>query len=58
MSYQEKDNQVILTMSRDDWNFLLMCLGAATVTFGNPTLMLANRLNLGNPDWTPYEETK
>jgi ribosomal protein S27AE len=85
MSYSEKDGQVILTMSREDYNLLLMMLGtatAATMPDGvlksvplliYPTsedlalwnrgrrdslermLQFMNRLNSGNPNYTPYQ---
>lgn len=67
MSYSEKDNLVILTMSREDYEKVLMCLGSAVgaAIFGrspleaNTVFELTNRLNAGNPHYTPYQvETK
>jgi hypothetical protein len=70
MSYREENGQVVLTMSREDFNLLLMMLGtatAATVPDGvlksvpilvyprSRSLALLNRLNEGNPNYTPYE---
>lgn len=60
MSYSEKDGQVVLTMSREDYEFLLMCLGIASgwVTEGEVLkrcLEFVNRLNEGNPNFTPYK---
>ena len=63
MSYSEKDNQVILTMSREDYEVILMALGAFTapVLGGrlvgglNEMLSFMNRLNSGNPHYTPYQ---
>jgi hypothetical protein len=68
LSYSEKDNQVILTMSREDYNKLLMTFALATmqgVKFRTDfpralenTLELMNRLNEGNPHYTPYQVEK
>ncbi|MCU1338813.1 MAG: hypothetical protein JWO19_4394 [Bryobacterales bacterium] len=60
MSYREENNQVVLTMSRDDYETLLMALGAFTVYAYNPARILevCNRLNEGNPNYTPYEVEK
>ena len=63
MSYSEKDGQVVLTMSIEDWQRLLMLLGAcsAHASHGgksvfqlNDILALLNRLNEGNPHYKPY----
>jgi hypothetical protein len=61
MSYSEKDGQVILTMSREDYDWLLMALGMATGLAARdscdvtPWLDVVNRLNSGNPNYTPYQ---
>ena len=64
MSYREENGQVILTMSREDYERLLMLLGACTVhaAHGGKSMFtlddilgLLNRLNDGNPNYTPYE---
>lgn len=59
MSYREEDGQVVLTMSTDDYQLLLMMLGAATATghvlSTKRALALVNRLNEGNPHFTPYQ---
>jgi len=61
MSYREQDGQVILTMSLDDYQWLLFALGAATAArYSHPDwkermLGLMNRLNEGNPNYTPYQ---
>jgi len=63
MTYTEKGDEVILVMSRTDYNILLMMLGCATaVPRGQgdyPTfcmfLDLVNRMNAGNPRFTPYD---
>ena len=65
MSYSERDGQVILTMSRADYDFLVLGWGmvVAKSFFGGyppAPLEFFNRLNSGNPNYTPYqvEETK
>jgi hypothetical protein len=62
MSYSESNGQVILTMSREDYQTLLMALGAAHSLhlMGDTETMLAfvDRLNSGNPDYTPYQVEK
>ena len=63
MSYQERDGQVVLTMSREDYELLLMALGTATGAalqgkgmLGLKVIVpLLNRLNEGNPNYTPYQ---
>jgi len=61
VSYSEKDGQVTLTMSREDFSNLLMILGIAAGSLGPESPMLArvfnlvNRLNQGNPNYTPYQ---
>lgn len=56
MSYGEKDGQVVLTMSRADYETLLICLGAAAglAVALQPHLELMDRLNEGNPNYRPY----
>lgn len=71
MSYSEVDGQVILTMSREDYDKLLIELGRAMslhATQGGTELAALtwisrmereldwmNRLNSGNPNYTPYQ---
>ena len=61
MSYSEQDGQVILTMSREDYDIVLMALGAFTALTWNKgkddgrMFVLLNRLNSGNPNYTPYQ---
>jgi hypothetical protein len=59
MSYREENGQVILTMSQDDYGALLLALGFALgIPYGrtrNDMLRLFNRLNSGNPHYTPYQ---
>lgn len=53
---------IVLRMTRDDFNALLIAVGRATggALIANDragvtsTLSLANRLNEGNPNWEPY----
>jgi hypothetical protein len=63
LGYREENGQVILTMSREDYERLLMVMGmgmgAALMGRGGlpPRVIipLLNRLNLGNPHYTPYK---
>lgn len=63
MSYREENGQVVLTMSQEDYAALLKRLATAagydarfygTEALGRH-LALLNRLNEGNPNYTPYE---
>ncbi len=64
MSYREENEQVILTMSRDDYERVLMALGTAVgaalqgkgVLGYRIIVSLLNRLNEGNPGYKPYVE--
>lgn len=63
MSYREENGQVVLTMSREDYESLLLFLGYATGAAairgefreGDSIIALTNRLNTGNPNYKPYE---
>jgi hypothetical protein len=65
MSYREENGQVVLTMSRRDYENILMICGIAaglSMRSGRNLLFTAddiaallNRLNQGNPNYTPYE---
>ncbi len=63
MSYSEENGQVVLRMSREDYDLLLMSLGMATgvankqriFAHGQSIVMLCDRLNEGNPNYTPYQ---
>jgi len=61
MSYREENDQVILTMSRDDYAYVTFALGIATghmLSRGEKAdgiFELLNRLNEGNPHYTPYQ---
>jgi hypothetical protein len=63
MSYSKQDDQVTLTMSWEDYELVLKVFAMATVramTDKRPILSslqvvrLLNRLNQGNPNFTPY----
>lgn len=62
VSYEERDNQVILTMSREDYDILIEVLRMSTYKFGEISQRRAeefvNRLNQGNPHYTPYQTEK
>lgn len=65
MGYSESNDQVILTMSRADWDRLwtLICIGAdemggVDATSEQLTNEFLNRLNEGNPNYIPYQVEK
>jgi hypothetical protein len=64
MSYREENGQVVLTMSAEDFGTLLMAIGALMAYTAQGKLPIftmdsisafMNRLNEGNPNYTPYE---
>jgi hypothetical protein len=61
MSYREENGQVILSMSREDYNRVLNAFASlcgrwlAAGKNIEPILDTLNRLNEGNPAWSPYE---
>jgi len=59
MSYREENDQVILTMSREDYGLLMMLLGGGMagerIVTWDKGLSFLNRLNEGNPRYTPYQ---
>jgi hypothetical protein len=63
MGYSEKDGQVVLTLSREDWQSLLITIGYAAGAMNSngdsrsyrECYELLNRLNQGNPNYTPYQ---
>ncbi len=61
--YSRDGEQVVLAVTLDDFQTLLLCLGIATGAMSGPNafprglLALANRINAGNPNWTPYDLT-
>lgn len=59
------EGHVSITITRDDWDAILILLGAGMTTIAPvdrearvATLALFNRLNAGNPNWAPYELPK
>lgn len=57
MSYSEENGQVVLRMSREDYEIILLALGTFAGMRGSslaPLLALMNRLNEGNRNYTPY----
>ena len=64
MSYREDNDQVVLSMSREDYDLLLVALGSSVgaALQGKGMLglkvacKLANRINEGNPNFKPYRE--
>ena len=62
MSYHEENGQVVLAMSRDDYDALLIWLGIAAGYLVQRdedafrrTCALLDRINEGNPHYIPYE---
>ena len=65
VSYREENEQVILTMSREQYDRLLMVFAMATLKAMHlrndfpraveNTMELLNQLNEGNPNYTPYQ---
>jgi hypothetical protein len=62
MSYREEDGKVVLTMSREDYELLVTLSGAGIARLRvipefhtEGCLMMLNRLNQGNPNYTPYQ---
>lgn len=57
------DGDVEITLSPSDYQYLTMCLGMVVGAAAKDNdqyaaysaLALANRVNAGNPEWTPYE---
>ena len=65
MSYSEENGQVILTMSQEDYDALLLRLGMAAGLAAkecpkllNEHVKMLNRLNEGNPHFRPYQLAK
>ena len=61
MSYRRDGDTIKLELTADDYDSLLIALGYATSRYQVGTrlfwrwLALANRINEGNPSFTPYE---
>ena len=66
MSYREENGQVVLTMSQEDYELLLLALGFATGAWaqspglddGSWIVALLNRVNRGILNYTPYQVEK
>lgn len=58
MSYREENGQVILTMTREDYELVCDELDyAVDREAGHRLARLMNRLNQGNPNYRPYRLT-
>ncbi len=63
LGYSEQNGIVTVRMTRDDWGFVVWNLGRIAgidhVSEGRGALIrhlaLLNRLEVGNPNYTPYE---
>jgi hypothetical protein len=63
MTYREENDQVILTLSKDDYRSLMYTLalpagsllGESDKPRVEQILLLANRINEGNPNYRPYQ---
>lgn len=58
--FRSEGDQITITMSREDWELLhlmvgMACSDAAAQPFFWDWIAFINRLNEGNPDFTPYE---
>jgi hypothetical protein len=61
MSYTKSDGDIILHLSQEDYATLLLLLGHALHTWpgsDQEKVDFLNRLNAGNPDYTPYIAVK
>ena len=55
MSYSEENGQVVLRMSREDYELLMtLSWDDRDLTAEEEYRKMANRLNEGNPRYTPY----
>ncbi len=63
LGFSRDGDTITLRMTRDDFGLVMMALGihagsAEDADTSGPLfwsrIALANRLNVGNPDWTPY----
>ena len=61
MSYSEDNGQVVLTMSREDYETLMIAFGCYSVVNlargAEPAdhFAMLDRINEGNPKYTPYQ---
>jgi len=55
----DQNGNIVLTMIREDFDLLVLAMGFGTVNirpeFRQKMLGLVNRINSGNPNFTPYE---
>ena len=62
--YKEENGQVVLTLTREDYAFVLFALGAATGVASREGLNIeqflkvVDRINEGNPDYVPYTKER
>jgi hypothetical protein len=61
--FKRGDGKVTFTLTEDQFALLMMAIGMALgSSYPHPIssrmLALANAINEGNPDWTPYELKK
>lgn len=62
--HRDAAGNVVITMTPDDYSRLLFMLGQATGAAlkdrqsASPAFALLNRLNVGNPNYTPYQVKK
>lgn len=56
MSYSEENGMVLLRLNREEYEHILLALGAyaAMTDRDNRQFELINRINQGNPKYTPY----
>lgn len=57
--YSEEGDIVVMRVTREDYDALLVLLGIAVGALEDPrmrkmALRIANSINRGNPRWTPY----
>jgi hypothetical protein len=55
---EAEDADVILRMSENDYIMLLTSLGMAYASGLQESLPMINRINAGNPDFSPYESSE
>ncbi len=59
-AWKRQGDNVVLTLTEDQWAGILVALGIAAGSFHNDNLAfrrwikLANEINAGNPDFIPY----
>ena len=62
MPWKQEGETVVLTLSVEDWlamSFMLgLAIGLAPSAVAGSCIDLVNRINAGNPDWTPFEIPK